>query len=253
MTDLAEPAKPTEGRRPRISDTLRAGTLPPPPFAKALTFGGLVALLGAAAWAGLAYFAHLELGYLAWGIGAAVGWAVVFGGGHGTLLAVSAALLSVLSIGTGKHLTFQIVVADQVAQEWTPAAVAAMRDDAAAWHAIDRSNDEAVEQFALERRFAIGDAPQFRAKVAPDLEWLHTTKPSLEEVHARYAADYSFVEYLREDFHPFDVLFLALGIATAAGFVSRHTTNKSAEAVARARQERDAAAASAEPGHAKGG
>lgn len=71
--------------------------------------GGLIAgLVGAAVWGGIAYFTHYEIGWVAWGIGALVGFAVAKGaeGGNastGTL----AVVVSLLAICGGKYLAIQ--------------------------------------------------------------------------------------------------------------------------------------------------
>jgi hypothetical protein len=73
--------------------------------------GGLAGgILGAAAWAALAYFANLEVGWIAWGIGLLVGLGVLIGNGRERSHAagVVAVVLSVLSIVAGKYASVQI-------------------------------------------------------------------------------------------------------------------------------------------------
>ena len=84
-----EEAEPTDGRRPRSNELL-----PPPPVGIPLALASLAALLGAAAWGLLAIYADLQHGFLAWGIGGLVGFAVVKGGGYGKQQAILAAVLA---------------------------------------------------------------------------------------------------------------------------------------------------------------
>ncbi len=75
-------------------------------FPRALLGGVLGGILGAAVWAAIAYFLHLQIGWLAWGIGAlAGGGALVLIGGkdHATPASGSAAVLAaVLCVLLGK-------------------------------------------------------------------------------------------------------------------------------------------------------
>lgn len=70
----------------------------------AMIVGGIVALLGAAIWTALAYYVRVEIGWVAWGIGAAVGVGVFAGSGrHGDFsLGILAVLLALASILLGK-------------------------------------------------------------------------------------------------------------------------------------------------------
>ena len=81
---------------------------------------GLVAgLLGAACWAAVAYYMNVEIGWLAWGIGAAVGAATLAGGSlgesssdaganSGAILGFVAVVITALSICAGKFAVVEI-------------------------------------------------------------------------------------------------------------------------------------------------
>lgn len=73
-----------------------------------LMMGVVAALVGGAVWGAIAYYAHYEVGYVAWGIGLLTGFAVVYGAGgrRGMPLQVSAVLCSVLGIALGKYSSF---------------------------------------------------------------------------------------------------------------------------------------------------
>ena len=70
--------------------------------------GGLVtAAVGAALWCALAIYGNMEVGYLAWGIGVAVGFAVVLctGGKKGVLLQMISVGCSIAALVAGKTFT----------------------------------------------------------------------------------------------------------------------------------------------------
>ncbi len=68
--------------------------------------GGMAAgILGAAAWAALAYFAGVESGIVAWGIGGIVGFGTALGSRGGSpATALIAVLITVVAICAGKYL-----------------------------------------------------------------------------------------------------------------------------------------------------
>lgn len=111
-----------------------AQLMPPSNTTRAMTFAGVAALAGAAVWGLLVYTAHIESGWLAWGIGAAVGFAATKAGGHGSPVALGAAVLTLLAIGSGKHLAFRLFV-DREAS--------AFADGAEAHHHAERTRDAA--------------------------------------------------------------------------------------------------------------
>ncbi|NOZ39633.1 MAG: hypothetical protein GXP24_05340, partial [Planctomycetes bacterium] len=60
--------------------------------------GAIAGAVGAAIWAAVAYFANLEIGYIAWGIGGLVGVAVAATGKNTTLAGVVAVLITIASL-----------------------------------------------------------------------------------------------------------------------------------------------------------
>jgi hypothetical protein len=80
-------------------------------YNKAVLFGSLAGLLGAAAWAAIAYYANYEIGWLAWGIGLAVGAATVKGAGYGSqLVGIIAVVITVISLVLGKYATVELLM-----------------------------------------------------------------------------------------------------------------------------------------------
>lgn len=73
--------------------------------------GGIVGgLIGASAWALVAYYAHVEIGWIAWGVGALTGFGVCVGmkGSGGAVGGVLAVVIALASIAGGKYATVQM-------------------------------------------------------------------------------------------------------------------------------------------------
>jgi len=230
--------------------------MPAVPTARALTFAGIAALLGAAAWGLVSFYGHFETGWLAWGIGAFVGFAAVKAGGHGNLIAIAASALTLLSIGSGKQLAFQLAVdrdATRFVEENVTAAAHEERSRGAAdWVALgERPTPDQVRAFAEDHGFDPGDPTAFAAEKGPRLRDFAEQKPSLEvwrdEIRGRLAAEASFLEHLKSDFHPADILFVLLGIASAFGLVSNYTTKLHVVVREAERQRREAQAETEAP------
>lgn len=245
-----------------IRERWTAPSLPTPPYARVLTVGAICAVAGAAVWGLLRIYAHIEVAYLATGIGALIGFGIVKAGGHGTPLAVASGVLALISIVAGKHIAYQADYADVLQgldAKILQSDYEEMKVDARDWAALgDTTDDEAVETFALSHEFDVEDAAEFRTEFADGLQAFQAANPSFEEwsdgQRAIYrellAADYSFVDYLKEDFHPFDLLFVVLGIAAAFGLVQNATndlkTNAMRQRRAAAEQQREASPSTGE-------
>lgn len=79
--------------------------------------GLLAGLIGAAAWAAIAFYANLEIGYLAWGIGGLVGFAVASGAGKtGPALGGIAVLITIASICGGKFAVVETEIQSSLAE-----------------------------------------------------------------------------------------------------------------------------------------
>lgn len=224
--------------------------LPPPPIGRAVMLGALAAIAGAVVWALLRIYANTEHGLLAWGIGALIGFAIVKGGGHGTVLAACAGGLALCSIGAGKYVSYQDAVDQYVAESMTEDAYRERQRDATDWVALGDSPTEAqVKEFMDSHDFDPEDPGEFAADVGPHLSSFAAEKPSLDQWRASgremVTDGYTFLVHLREDFHPLDILFAILGIATAFGIVQKATTQMLVAARQRLRAEREAEAEAA--------
>ena len=86
---------------------------------KAIIAGVIAGGIGAFLWAGISYGTGYEIGWLAWGIGAVVGVAVLQGGGAepsplGGLVAV---VITLVSICGGKYMAVEWTVSDFLSED----------------------------------------------------------------------------------------------------------------------------------------
>jgi hypothetical protein len=234
-------------RHARTEDLLDA-----PPMGRALGFAGLAAVAGAVVWGLLSIYGNMEHGIIAWGIGGVIGFAMIKAGGHGQVLAITGAVLAVLSIAAGKQISFQSqmneVIEASLAE--TNQHYETARVDAEAWVALGASpSDDAVEKYALDHDFDVDSAAELRNEFAPDMERFIAEQPSRDEwfesnrsvVEAFMAENFTFVDYLRDGFSIVDMLFVGLGLATAFGMVQKRTLELQAEARQQLRDEREPA------------
>ena len=77
-----------------------------------MAIAGAVAagVAGAAVWAGIALATGYEIGWIAWGIGAAVGATYVKLGGRSAAAPMLCAAIAVASIAAGKYMDFRLSV-----------------------------------------------------------------------------------------------------------------------------------------------
>ena len=220
------------------------------PIGMPMAAAGGAALVGAVGWALLLKEAGYEIGWIAWGIGALVGWVAVKVGGRGRMLAVGAAVLTVLSILAGKLLGYHLQVdasAGQMADQEALAYDEYMRDasDWAELCANGQPTPENVRGFMSAHDYVEPgrepipdeDLDYFLARMAPRLQWMQTEKPSPDEFRARSESDLramvyaesSLPELVLADLNHFDALFAFLGISTAFGLVMRNKPGPKAE------------------------
>lgn len=202
--------------------------------------------LGAAAWAALAIYANFEVGYLAWGIGALVGFATVRFGGFGQPMGVAAAIISVASIFGGKYLAAGAGKADYVdglveehaSRENYESVMAELRVDVADIANLPETpTDDEIGVFMREHNYcsdpeagaSADEIKRFRTKQIPYLRTLDPDSITFEKwAEGRRAAiqegldnELSNVDIVKESLGPLHLIFLFLGISTAFAVVSR--------------------------------
>jgi hypothetical protein len=105
---------------------------------------------------------------------------------------------------------------------------------------------EQVQKFLDDLGGSGQTAAEFAAETGPKLRAFHSQQPTLEQwrqgIGDEIRAEASFVDYLREDFHVLDILFVFLGLSTAYGMVARATEAR------RTAAQRELPAAAADPG-----
>lgn len=203
----------------------------PAPITRPLVLGGLAALAGAAVWAGLAFYLHREFGLLAWGIGGAIGAAMLHGGARGTLLAVAAGALALAAIGTGKHMAFRSSVHAEVTKAFAEIGADQHRNFAEQckeWQALGPNPDDAkLREFAKKHEIEFTTRADFDANAGSLMQDFLAKQPPLEQWRSqlvdRATSEASFLEFLKDDFSPYDLLFAFLGVATAFGMISKAT------------------------------
>ncbi len=79
---------------------------------KGIIAGVIAGFAGALVWAAIVVFAGFEIGWLAWGIGAAVGGAVAWGSEGTPAMGVAAVVISVLAIAGGKYFSVEMFLAN---------------------------------------------------------------------------------------------------------------------------------------------
>jgi len=196
--------------------------MPPMAIGGALGAG----LMGAAVWAGIAIASDYEIGWIAWGIGAAVGAAFHRLGGHGAAGPLLCAAIAVASIGTGKYVAFRTSVNNEMAEildsEEMRMEYAAHKAFGAAYSAAETED----EKEALARDWIVeeGDDPatvsaqrldHFRENELPEIIAIHSGEKSFDEFKSGFRelvmAEVSFADTLGG----FDLLWIALGVMTA--------------------------------------
>ena len=136
---------------------------------RGILFGLIAGIVGAAAWVGIGVGANAEAGFVAWGIGGLVGFAVAFGvplHEEGVASGVVAVMISVLAIIAGKYLVVSILVDKEV--EALMAHTSKMNNDrhreAMAWDIIGDRDAE-----GREVRTQTGELPKDKVDVTREL------------------------------------------------------------------------------------
>lgn len=135
--------------------------------------GGLAGLVGAALWAAIAYYANMEIGYLAWGIGAAVGFATAAGASaRGPILGVIAVVITIVSICGGKLAIVEVGLQEFLAQQR---------------ESFESNIAEMTEETQVS--YLADDVVAARAEAGNPVEWPDDVDPSQASTEAEYPVD----------------------------------------------------------------
>jgi hypothetical protein len=193
----------------------------------ALAGAGIAGVLGAVVWAVVACTTGFEIGYLAWGVGALVGFAAYALGGRGQVAGLSCAAIALGAILLGKTFAIQHLLGESMLDQ----AYTFLLPQAEAYVGLESERD--IPRFMVEHEYTAATDPSsvpneevalFKAMTAPVLDDLGTHRPSLEEWKERPLVQEYFgaaptdgmvMEILWASLGPIDLIFALLGIGTA--------------------------------------
>lgn len=207
---------------------------------------GLVAgLLGAAAWAALAYYTGVEIGYLAWGIGVLVGLAVAaVGQSPGVAAGGLAVLLTVCSLVVGKYATVELVLRKHLAEAMDsadadlrpeefeePALIGRIANQIAEqreangetiqWPDVSDEDEDAGPEEYFPTNIWRDATRQWNAKSDPEKQQAREQAASETRAMVEQFQNVFFAEARKQgflaSFGPMDLLFFGLAVASAWG------------------------------------
>ncbi len=206
----------------------------------AIVAAAAAALIGAWLWRFAAVNFGYEFGLIAWGIGAAVGFAAASVGSRGMQAGVVCAVLALGSIVVGKYWAYSGIV-DQLQE----AISGISQFDEEMYDYFEEEvedarllvngsgSDDFTRRFMVERGYTEATSPagvsayelaDFREYVEPGLREMANSTPDFEEWRANGVEALDQISpwaMMREDFGLFDILFAFLGIGTAFRLGSR--------------------------------
>jgi len=217
-------------------------TTPTEPSAPMFGFPPIVgailgAAIGASAWALIAHFTGYEVGYVAWGVGALVGFGSTSCGGKGASMGLACAALALVAIFVGKVGAVQLTwgsVSEEIADEMFNQEVYDQYLEVA--NALPQdAGERALKGFMLEHgvtdathvdEISAEEFAQFRDDDVPELKALRDDPPGFDAWNTEHRADFetAFEQYageisvndqVIESLAPMDLLFVGLGVWTA--------------------------------------
>jgi len=214
-------------------------SVPPDEGHIALLAGGSAALLGGAAWALIVGATDTEVGYVAWGVGWFVGFAMVrFTAQRGRILGGLAAVFAAVGLVFGKILILQFISGpafDRHLQS-DPSGMA----KAAAWELRQAHSFPAAIQTqidALGENDTLPDALWEQMMVAGEAEVTRRSPAEQADLGRAYIArvkgNVGFWQQLSWHLSPWDLLWFGLAISTAWSMLARPLGPRAAEATGR--------------------
>ena len=220
--------------------------------------GALVAgIVGAIVWAVIAWQTNFEIGYLAWGIGALIGFIAVRLGARGMATAVACAAIALLSIFAGKMITVYLTFDQAVLDEVTSSALSkeSYADDQALYSDARKvKTDDDLRRFMIKYELVESGGPgnisketltSFKENVIPAILKEGNKNESYEEWKARRESEIGLdaeklrgmarenltpavaFEGVQSNLNLIDLIFAVLGISTAFGMVRSADEDKS--------------------------
>jgi hypothetical protein len=216
--------------------------------------GAIAGAIGAAIWSAVAYYANIETGFIAWGIGFLVGLAIAVTGENSSLAGVTAVTITIVSLLGGKYASMEL-------------SVQSMRSDLSAVRAQTLDPDAEVTDDALqshlsrkiaEKREASGEnilwpeptnneqdasasfpediwreaGEQLRGKTEDEKEKLrieiNNNVREWAENFEQLLAEGARENWLSSSFSMYDIVFFGLAVATAWRIASRDEEGEAA-------------------------
>lgn len=201
---------------------------------------GVAAVLGALVWAAIAYYARMEIAWIALIVGAAIGFAASVTGSKGPVSGVVCAIFLLVSIFAGKMFAVQWDVGDFATNELRASFEESLTEATYEEYMLDAKNFAALPEDADYRQFMIDHAyteadevnavdpnevKDFTTYQVPRLVKLHEEQPTFEEwkedqlaQFAEFEAELTQVDtvgLVQSDLSVIDILFALLGVAAA--------------------------------------
>jgi len=199
---------------------------------RALLFGGAAALLGIAVWAGVAIATGYEIGWLAWGLGALVGFAIMKGGGFGLKAGIAAGVLALVAIAGGRAASLYFYQEQALDEIWSSpesqADLASLKAESQDYLALRNAEDDGVLREFLEQHdyqtmtgspeWTDEELAEVRAEMVP--RWLMMAQDGGEVQYQKFwrsevKAQFPLWKIFQMESGIQDILFLLLGVGTA--------------------------------------
>jgi phosphate/sulfate permease len=188
--------------------------------------------LGAALWAAIVYYFHVQIGIVAWVVGAAVGLGAAVAGGRGATSGIVCALIAVAAIFAGKMAAVHFMVykmIDTSIAELDTAEYQEFQKDAADFNNVKDDNfaefmvthqytDATTSSEVLEeeiRDFKKDSMPLLVRQTQTPLSIDQYRDSFRKEFEKTYSQNISLTDIVVENLGVLDVLFILLGIGSA--------------------------------------
>lgn len=206
---------------------------------KALVGALIGGAVGAGVWAIIAATTGFEVGYVAWGVGIAVGIGARRLGGEGRAMGVVCAFVALASIFIGKMWAFDIAMPSEmrkaVHEMLTEEGYRELVTDAKEF--AKAPSEAEYPKFMVEHGYSEAESPEnvtqeevqaFKTQSVSMLEDMHREQPTFEqwrnamvrETTEKAMKEVDVVEAVVEDLGPIDLIFAFLGLATAFKLVA---------------------------------
>lgn len=190
------------------------------------------ALVGALLWKGIAMSFGYEFGIIAWGIGGAIGFAMAATGGRGQTAAYICGILALLAIMGGKYMVIsdlQSQVGDILSESSEAFHQVYENELKAAQAYTEVDGEQELRQFMVDYGYSDAfdakgvsqdEITAFQEEFEPRLTGYATAQPDYEEWYQNTIEDglkeLTPMGLMKDSFGLIDILFLFLGISTAA-------------------------------------